>query len=215
MLGIHDLPLFIASGLLLNVTPGPDTLYIVGRSTTQGFRAGATAALGIGTGAFVHVIAATLGVSALLAASAAAFTVVKWLGAAYLVCLGITLLRAGFARRGPGRAERVPAVRPASLRTIFAQAFFTNVLNPKVALFFLAFLPQFVSPEAGSKALALLLLGVVFDVNGTLWNLFVAWSAAHVGARCRQGSRVTAWLHGCVGAAFVYIGARLALARQG
>jgi threonine/homoserine/homoserine lactone efflux protein len=214
MLGIHDLPLFVVSGLLLNVTPGPDTLYIVGRSSTQGFRAGATAALGIGTGAFVHIIAAALGLSALLAASAAAFTVVRWLGATYLVYVGITLLRSGLARRQVEAAEP-SAWQAASLRAIFVQAFFTNVLNPKVALFFLAFLPQFVSPDADSKALALLLLGVVFDLNGTLWNLFVAWSAARVGARWRRGSRVTAWLHGGVGAAFVYVGARLAMSRSG
>jgi threonine/homoserine/homoserine lactone efflux protein len=212
MVGIHDLPLFVVSGLLLNVAPGPDTLYIAGRSTTQGFRAGATAALGIGTGAFVHIAAATLGLSALLAASAAAYTVVKWLGATYLVYVGITMLRASLARRQL-EASRLPAWRVASLRTIFVQAFFTNVLNPKVALFFLAFLPQFVRADAPSKPLALLLLGVVFNVNGTLWNLFVAWSAARVGAHLRRRSHVVAWLHGCVGAAFVYIGARLALSR--
>jgi threonine/homoserine/homoserine lactone efflux protein len=124
------------------------------------------------------------------------------------------MLRSSLARR-PARADDVVPWQAASLRTIFVQAFFTNVLNPKVALFFLAFLPQFVEGDAPSKALALGVLGAVFNVNGTLWNLFVAWSAASVGARWRRGTRLVAWLHGCVGAVFVYVGARLALSRPG
>src|ERR1051326_1627547 len=151
MLGTHDLPLFIGSGLLLNLTPGPDTLYIVGRSTTQGWRAGTVAALGIGAGIFVHIGAAAAGLSA-LAASSGAYTLVKTAGAAYLVYVGISLLRSP-----PPQAQQVPSRD--SLRSVFVQGFFTNVLNPKVALFFIAFLPQFVEPEAPSKAVAFLFLG--------------------------------------------------------
>ena len=140
MLGIHDLALFILSGLLLNITPGADTLYIVGRSTTQGFKSGAMAAFGIGAGCFVHILAAALGLSAILAASATAFTVVKLVGAAYLLYLGISLLRSN-ARAQPAEEERRASI---PLRSIFAQGVMTIVLNPKVALFFLAFLPQFI-----------------------------------------------------------------------
>src|SRR5271167_2099108 len=140
MLGIHDLWLFVLAGLLLNITPGPDTLYIVGRSSTQGARAGAVAALGIGAGALVHICAAALGLSAILAASATAFNTVKIIGAVYLLYVGIGLIRSAAAIAAPPIAtER----RLASLRGIFLQGFLTNVLNPKVALFFLAFLPQF------------------------------------------------------------------------
>jgi threonine/homoserine/homoserine lactone efflux protein len=159
MLGTQDLALFIASGLLLNVTPGPDTLYIIGRSTTQRFRGGATAALGIGAGILVHIAAAALGLSAILAVSSAAFTAVKLIGAAYLVYVGISLIRfAGATSDSPNAAGPPPAL----LRTVFIQGFLTNVLNPKVALFFLAFLPQFVDPGRGPVAQQILLLGLLY-----------------------------------------------------
>src|SRR5471032_138313 len=135
MVGTHDLWLFVISGLLLNVTPGPDTLYIVGRSSTQGLRAGAVAALGIGAGTLVHITAAALGLSAILAASAGAFTFVKIAGALYLVYVGIGLIRSSRNRSGSDIS-----IAPAPLRKVFVQGFLTNVLNPKVALFFLAFL---------------------------------------------------------------------------
>lgn len=212
MLGTHDLLLFIISGLLLNVTPGPDTLYIVGRSSTQGLRAGATAALGIGAGTLVHITAAALGLSAILAASASAFTVVKIAGAAYLVYVGISLVRSSGRPSGP--AATVDFV-PATLRTVFLQGFLTNVLNPKVALFFLAFLPQFVEPDAPSKSLAFLFLGAIFDLNGTLWNLFVAWSAARIGGGLRRSAMAAKWFTRCVGGMFIYLGARLALVKDG
>ena len=210
MLGTHDLLLFIGSGLLLNVTPGPDTLYIVGRSTTQGLRAGVVAALGIGAGTLVHIIAAAFGLSAILAASAGAFTAIKLIGAAYLVYVGLSLAFSS----SPIDEIRATPLAPASLGTVFLQGFMTNVLNPKVALFFLAFLPQFVESDAANKALAFLFLGLVFNVNGTLWNLFVAWSAARVSAGLRQRTAALKWFNRCVGAIFVALGIRLALARE-
>jgi threonine/homoserine/homoserine lactone efflux protein len=212
MIGTHDLLLFIVSGLLLNVTPGPDTLYIVGRSSTQGLRAGATAALGIGAGSLVHITAAALGLSAILAASAIAFTVLKWVGAAYLIYVGISLLRSSAPSSDQVAATGLP---PATLGTIFFQGFLTNVLNPKVALFFLAFLPQFVDSDASSKALAFLFLGAIFNANGTLWNLFVAWSAARVAGGLRRSTTATKWFNRCVGGVFVYLGLRLAFAKEG
>ena len=210
MFGTHDLWLFVLSGFLLNITPGPDTLYILGRGSTQGWRAGAVAALGIGAGTLVHICAAALGLSAILAASATAFTAVKIIGAAYLLYVGISLIRsAGAAESSPGAI----AVRPASIRGIFLQGFLTNVLNPKVALFFLAFLPQFVASDAGSKPLAFLLLGVIFDFNGTLWNLFVAWSTARL-SKLAPSAAFKTWFNRCVGALFIGVGIRLALARE-
>ncbi len=211
MFGIHDLWLFVLSGLLLNITPGPDTLYIVGRSSAQGWRAGAIAALGIGSGALVHVCAATLGLSAILAASATAFTAVKIIGAAYLLYVGISLILA----KTPSQSPSVPADhRPTSLRGIFFQGFLTNVLNPKVALFFLAFLPQFVASDAPSKPLAFLVLGMIFDFTGTLWNLTVAWSTARISTRLAASAGFKTWFNRCVGSVFVYVGIRLALARD-
>ena len=211
MFGVHDLWLFVLSGLLLNITPGADTLYILGRSSTQGWRAGAVAALGIGAGALVHVCAAALGLSAILAASATAFTAVKIIGAAYLVYVGISLIRSKRPTQSPPFASDP---RPALIRGIFFQGFLTNVLNPKVALFFLAFLPQFVSADAPSKAAAFLFLGVIFDLNGTIWNLLVAWSAARISVRLAAGGRFKQWFNRCVGLVFVLVGIRLALAHD-
>jgi threonine/homoserine/homoserine lactone efflux protein len=209
--GTHNLWLFVLSGLLLNITPGPDTLYIVGRSSTLSFRAGAVAALGIGTGALVHICAAALGLSAILAASAAAFTAVKIIGAAYLVYVGVSLIRSKSSPRSPAIAS---GNRPASMRDVFFQGFLTNVLNPKVALFFLAFLPQFVSSDAPSKPLAFLFLGVIFDFNGTIWNLLVAWSTARISSRLGASVQFKKWFNRCVGGLFVFVGIRLALAHD-
>ncbi len=206
-LGIHDFALFVAAGLLLNVTPGPDMLYIMGRSAAQGRAAGAAAALGIGAGCLVHVAAAAIGLSALVAASATAFTIVKLLGAAYLVYVGASMMLAPAPRVAPAPPP------PAAPRAIFVQGFFTNVLNPKVALFFLAFVPQFVAADAEHHALGFLVLGLVFDVNGTLWNLAVAAVTAAGSRRFRSGRAVAAFQRG-VGAIFVALGVKLAFAER-
>jgi threonine/homoserine/homoserine lactone efflux protein len=211
LFGTHDLWLFVFSGFLLNLTPGPDTLYIVSRSSTQGWRAGAVAALSIGAGTLVHIAAAALGLSAILAASATAFAVLKLVGAAYLLYVGISLIRAAGKKTA---STSTVNIRPASTRDIFVQGFLTNVLNPKVALFFLAFLPQFVAADANSKPLAFLLLGTIFNFNGTLYNLAVAWSAAKLSSTLTPGDTFRRWFNRCVGGLFIFIGIRLALAHE-
>jgi len=212
MFGIHDLPLFLVSGLLLNVTPGPDTAYIVGRSAQIGWRGGAAAAFGISAGCLVHVLASAIGLSALLTASATAFAAVKWAGAAYLVYLGITQL---LARRQQTATTNVAAgAQMVTLRQVFWQGALTNVLNPKVAMFFLAFLPQFVEAYAPHKALAFLTLGLIFIFNGTLWCLAVAIAAARAAGRMRGSSRAIAWVNRGIGALFIYLGGRIALAQR-
>lgn len=211
MLGTHDLTLFVISGLLLNIAPGPDSVLIMSRSATQGWRAGSAAALGIGAGTCVHVLAAALGLSALMASSAWAFSIIKWVGAAYLVYLGLTmLLSRGNAKAGPHSA---PA--PLPYRKIFAQGFLTNVLNPKVALFFLAFVPQFIAPDAAHKALAFLLLGAIFNVNGMLWCHALALFSAGVSRRLQVSSSVVRWLNRGIGGLFLSFGVKLALAERG
>ena len=210
MLGTHDLLLFIASGLLLNITPGADSLYIVTRSATQGRRAGVAAALGISLGCCVHILAAALGISALLAASASAFTFIKLLGAAYLVYVGVSLLR----HRPQAQVQAGDTLARSPWKSIFIQGFLTNALNPKVALFFLAFVPQFIDPNAPNKALAFIFLGAIFNFNGTLWCLFLAWSAAHLKS-LGAGRRASQWLGRGVGALFVALGLRLALSKPG
>ena len=209
MFGTHDIALFIAAGLLLNVTPGADFLFILGRSAAGGFAAGVRAALGVGAGCCVHMMAAALGLSALLAASATAFTAVKWVGAAYLVYLGITLLRG----RGGIAADIGERREPTSMRRVFWQGFLTNVLNPKVALFFLAFVPQFIGAGSTTKIQAFLLLGVIFNINGTAWNLFVAWSASALARRLDLTRRIGLWVNRCLGALFLALGVKLAFSR--
>jgi len=210
MLGIHDLWLFIVSGLVLNITPGPDTAYIVGRSAQLGWRGGAVAAIGISSGCLVHVFACAAGLSALLAASATAFFVVKWAGAAYLCFIGIGMLLS--RKTAHARRDEVAIDDGAiSLRRVFWQGALTNVLNPKVALFFLAFLPQFVAANSAHKGLAFLVLGAIFIFNGTLWCLGVAAFAARTANRIRKSSTAMAWINRALGGMFVYLGARIAV----
>lgn len=218
-LPIHHLPLFIAAGLLLNLTPGPDMLYVAGTSAARGMRAGIAASLGIGAGCMVHIVLATVGLSALLAASALAFTVVKWLGAAYLVWAGLSMLlkrRAGANAAASAPAE-TRAITPGPLRRVFMQGALINTLNPKVALFFLAFLPQFIDAGQPGQAWAFVLLGLLFNVGGTLVNIGVVVLAGAIRARLadRPGAgQLGAWLERTVGALFVGLGVKLALSSQ-
>lgn len=215
MAGTQHLWLFVVSGLLLNITPGPDSLFIMARSASQGWRAGFVACWGVGAGVFVHVFAAALGLSALLATSAMAFTVVKVVGAAYLVWIGIGMLRQRkSAGAAPVAGDAVAAARVIPYRLIFRQGFLTNVLNPKVALFFLAFVPQFIAPDAASKPLAFLLLGAIFDFNGMLWCHALALFTAFASHKLQVGASVARWLNRAIGAMFVALGVRLALATR-
>jgi len=210
MLGIHDLSLFILSGLLLNIMPGPDSLLIMTRSATQGWRAGCAAALGIGTGTLVHILAAALGLSAVLATSATAFTVVKLIGAAYILYMAVGLLR---SRKQSGNVA-APVLPALPYRTIFAQGFLTNVLNPKVAIFFLAFVPQFISADAPNKALAFIVLGCIFNFNGMLWCGALSLATAKASARIKLSPAVSLWLNRATGGLFVWLGVKLALAKS-
>ena len=208
MIGVHDLPLFIVAGLVLNLTPGPDMAYIAARGAIGGFRAGAAATFGITVGCVVHTLAAATGLSVLLATSATAFTIVKWLGAEYLVYAGIRLLLVSL-RSERARPAQAP-LPPASAARIFREALVINVLNPKVALFFLAFLPQFIDVDATRPALAFLFLGTLFNVNSLFVNLPVAWLAAQAGRRGRASPGLARALQGAAGALFLLLAARLA-----
>jgi len=208
MFGIHDFGLFLAAGILLNLTPGPDTAYILGRSIAQGREAGIASALGICVGSIFHSCAAALGLSAILATSAVAFAAIKLLGGAYLIFLGIKML---LDRR---RQLSLPSnFRRRTTIAAFRQGVFTNVLNPKVALFFLAFLPQFIDPASNMKLLAFLALGLTFVTTGTIWCLILAWFASAFSERLRENETIGQWLNRAAGALFVFLGARLATAK--
>ncbi|MFZ6641117.1 LysE family translocator [Undibacterium sp. TC4M20W] len=213
MLGTQDLVQFIIAGILLNIAPGPDSILIMTRSATQGWRAGSAAALGIGAGTLVHIMAAALGLSALLATSAMAFTVVKLAGAAYLLYIGASMLfsKAKSAEQTQADTEAKASLPVLSHRKIFMQGFLTNILNPKVAIFFLAFVPQFIAADASNKPLALIVLGCIFNFNGMLWCHFLAISTAFARQRMRVNQAVTLWLNRFIGLMFVSFGIKLAL----
>ncbi len=220
---IDHLWVFVVAGLLLNLTPGPDVVYIVSSALRGGARAGFVAALGIAAGCFVHIIAAAVGVSALMAASATAFTVLKWLGAAYLVYVGIRLLLSNADSAIKLEADTLGLTRARTAKhykSIFLRGFWTNALNPKVALFFLAFLPQFIAPTVEHKSLAFLLLGLLFNFNGLWVNMGWAMAAARL-TQYLQMQRDAAqrvapllWLDRVTGAVFVSFGIKLALAES-
>lgn len=211
MFGTHDLWLFVLSALLLNITPGPDTALVVARSTQMGLRGGVAASFGIAGGIVVHITAAAIGLSALIAASATAFTVIKYVGAAYLIYIGLRMI---LSRPVAATDNAASAEAALPLRSVFWQGFFSNALNPKVAIFFLAFLPQFVSNGAPSKALAFLFLGFIFIIGGTVWSLILAAVTAHATSRLKATRRFQRLIDSAIGAMFVALGVRLALVER-
>jgi threonine/homoserine/homoserine lactone efflux protein len=210
-MGIHDLWLFMATGLLLNITPGPDMALVIARSTQLGKAAGIAAALGVGAGCFVHIAAAAIGISAIVMTSAWAFSMLKWAGALYLIYVGIRILWSSW-RPAASTGERGTAAGD-DLRSIFLQGVLTNALNPKVAVFFLAFLPQFIDADAPSKVMAFVILGLLFNATGTVWNVGVACLAGRA-ATSAAFAPVRVWLERTIGALFVALGTRLALAER-
>jgi threonine/homoserine/homoserine lactone efflux protein len=212
MFGIQDLPWFVIAGVLLNLAPGPDSLLVMTCSARHGWRAGSAAAVGISAGTCMHILAAALGLSALLATSALAFAVVKYLGALYLLYIGLRIL---FGKPDPAELpERFAYVANWSYARTFAQGFATNVLNPKVALFFLAFVPQFIAPLTPHKAIAFVLLGAIFNTTGTLWCHILALLTAFGREKLRASTALAHWLQRATGALFVSFGVRLALAQR-
>jgi threonine/homoserine/homoserine lactone efflux protein len=200
--------LFLLAATALAVVPGPAVAYIVTQSIDQGRRAGVVSALGVASGGLVHVAAATVGLSALIASSATAFTVVKLVGAVYLIVVGIRRILSGDGDEPESRALRAP------LRRVYRQGVIVNVLNPKTALFFLAFLPQFVDPDRGAVWPQVALLGVVFVSVAVLSDLTYALVSDAIAGRIRRtgtGAKVRRWLTGGV---FVALGITAAAARR-
>ena len=203
-----NLIVFMSATLALNLTPGPDMLYIIARSVGQGQRAGVVSALGIGAGCLAHTCAAAFGLSALLMSSAVAYDLVKYAGAVYLIYLGARMLL------GKSKLEAQSELEPASLSSVFYQGLVTNVLNPKVALFFLAFLPQFAKAGNGSIAWQIIFLGFLFNASGTLVNVVVALLGGRIGEAFKRRpafGQAQRWLTGGV---FIALGMRLAFAKR-
>lgn len=205
MLEVQDFWLFLSASFLLWITPGPDTMYILARTVSQGRLAGLLSVFGVSAGVLAHTIFAAIGLSAILASSALAFTVVKFFGAAYLIYLGVQVLR---SHRDFSTSRGLKVQKRSQ---IFFQGFLTNLLNPKIAIFFLAFLPQFVAPDSNRSSSIFLFLGGIFVLGGTIWCLLlVAFAASFTGA-VRSNTRLSETVGKVTG--LVYIGLGLNLLR--
>src|SRR5215472_7382698 len=198
---------FLVAALALNLAPGPDMLYVIGRSVGQGRKAGTVSALGIFAGCWVHILAAAIGLAAVLRSSPLAFNAIRYAGAGYLFYLGVRIL----LKRDHLALRDLP---PEDLGMIFRQGVITNVLNPKVGLFFLALLPQFVDAHRGSVAFQIMFLGLIFNLGGTLVNLAVAYAGGSLGELLRRSPRFTQIQRWFTGMVFVGLGARLAWQRR-
>ena len=208
MLGAHDFWLFLSASFLLWITPGPDTMYILARTLSQGRLAGVLSVFGVSTGILAHTVFAAVGLSAILASSALAFTVVKFVGAAYLIYLGVQALRSDLAlSSSAGMAAQ-------SRSKIFRQGFLTNLLNPKIAMFFLAFLPQFVAPDSeNNSAGTFLFLGGMFVLGGTLWCLLLVGFATRFIETVGSNTRLSRSVGKVTGLVYIALGLNLLRAK--
>ncbi len=186
---------FLSASFLLWITPGQDTMYIIARSISQGKLAGIVSALGIGTGGLVHALLATAGVSIIILTSPILFLMMKVVGGLYLIYLGISTL---FLK---SKIKANESMKDSKFSKIYMQGVLTNILNPKVALFFIAFLPQFLNTSTDTKSI--LFLGLSFVIGGTIWCLIVAWFASSFSLKLRQSSSIQTWFTKI--SAFVYI----------
>ena len=200
---------FAFTALLLNLTPGNDMLYVMARSTSQGSKAGIISSLGVMAGCMVHMIAAVAGLSAIIAKSATAFDIIKYIGAAYLIYLGVQSLL------DKNNSLKInPAVPKLSFRKIFWQGVITNVLNPKVALFFLAFLPQFINVKEGNPAMQILFLGIWFNIGGTIVNIVVSLLFGKIGHWLGKSQGFIQWQKKITGGILIALGIKVALSSR-
>jgi threonine/homoserine/homoserine lactone efflux protein len=209
MISMNDFLLFALASLMLNITPGNDMLYVATRSTSQGVKAGIVSALGIAGGCIIHLLAAVVGLSAIIANSAIAFDIIKYVGAAYLIYLGIKSI---LSKQNKFSIHH--SVEKKSLSKLFSQGALTNVLNPKVALFFLAFLPQFIHPEKGNTATQILLLGLWFNFSGTIVNSTVAILFGKLGNWLADKQSFIKWQNKITGLLLVGLGIKVALSSR-
>jgi threonine/homoserine/homoserine lactone efflux protein len=209
MFGIENYTGFVIAAIILNLTPGVDTLYILTRSVAQGKRAGLVSVAGIMTGCVIHVLCAAFGLSLILSTSATAFTIIKWAGAFYLIFLGLKTLMD--KKTGFETADTLFA--PRDLTKIYRQGVITNVLNPKVALFFLSFLPQFINPLATQGPLPFLVLGATFLATSSIWFMVLTRTAALATHTLRHNHCIGLILRKISGIIFIGFGLKLAFVK--
>jgi RhtB (resistance to homoserine/threonine) family protein len=203
MVGITSFGLFLLTALLMNITPGTDTMYIVSRSVSQGKKAGIYSVLGISTGSLVHTFLAAVGLSVILTTSAVLFTIIKIIGAGYLIYLGVRMLIQKSSNL------ELKDTKSMSLKKIYTQGLLTNVTNPKVALFFISFLPQFISGDNSNGPLPFIILGLSFVMTGTVWCLLVAIFSSYATKKLRNNPKVEFILNKITGIIFIGLGIKL------
>jgi len=209
MFGIINFETFVIAVIILSLTPGADTMYILSRSISQGKRAGVLSVLGIVTGTVFHIAFATLGLSIVLAKSAVAFETVKYLGAGYLIYLGIkSMLSKSEALELDQKQKKT------NYKRIYFSGILTNILNPKVALFFLAFLPQFINPSYQNSSISFLALGLTFMIIGTSWCFILVFFSAKLSNSMRKNTKIKLWLDRITGGVFIALGIKLALSKK-
>ncbi|TYC17073.1 LysE family translocator [Bizionia gelidisalsuginis] len=209
-MGIENFMTFIITALFFVMTPGIDTIFVLNKSIGQGKKAGVYSTLGINTGILVHTLFAALGLSIIVAKSAMAFSIIKYIGAAYLIILGISSL---FSKKG--MVKTVAADQKMNTgRENFISGLITNTLNPKVALFFLAFFPQFISPAQLESALPFIILGVTFAIIGIAWYLILTFFAGTFSKKIMQNPKADYWMNKCTGIIFILMGLKIALTKK-
>lgn len=207
MSGIVNFETFIITGILLNLTPGNDTIFILSRSIAEGKKAGMVSVLGISTGSLIHTILAAFGLSLVIAKSILVFNLIKYAGAAYLLYIGYKMLTG----KTQLNTENTLQQRTVNLKKIYRDAVITNVLNPKVALFFIAFLPQFIDPNIKNTVLPFLTLGIAFTITGTLWCMILANFASVFFLKLKQNKKLSGYINKTCGAVLIGLGIKVAL----
>jgi RhtB (resistance to homoserine/threonine) family protein len=210
MFGIENYLVFIVSGIILNITPGNDTIYILSRSIAQGRKAGIISVLGIGTGALTHTIMASLGLSVILSKSILLFDVIKYIGVIYLVYIGIKTI---ISKNNPFN-NQTNIESSVDYKQIYKQGFLTNLFNPKVALFYLSFLPQFINPNINNTPIPFLILGVTFLTTGTIWCLFLAYASSFLSKILRENDKISTIANKLCGMIFIGLGLKLAFEKR-
>jgi RhtB (resistance to homoserine/threonine) family protein len=206
MTGIINFQTFLFTGIFLNLTPGNDSIFILTKSIAQGKKAGMVSALGIGTGSVFHTIFAAFGLSIIIAKSILLFSIIKYAGAAYLVYIGFKMI----TEKDPLNTATNATHAATSYLKIYKDGILTNILNPKVALFFIAFLPQFIDPDMKNAILPFLFLGATFILTGTVWCFCLAIFASTIFARLKTNSKVSSYINKFCGATLVLLGVKVA-----
>lgn len=207
MTGIINYETFLLTGFLLNVTPGNDTIFILSRSMAQGKKAGIMSVLGIATGSLIHTTLAAFGLSIIIAKSLLVFNIIKYAGAAYLFYVGYKML----TDKSQLNTDTLVSQNLINLKKIYREGVLTNVLNPKVALFFISFLPQFIDPHATNTIIPFIKLGVTFTITGTIWCLILANCASLIFLKLKQNKRLSNYVNKTCGGVLIALGIKIAL----